>query len=196
MKKFLIIFFIFSINFNLNSFGNENLNDITEGNEDAKIKIFVYSSLTCPHCASFHNNIYPLLKKDFIDNGMVKIYFKHFPLDLAALNASKILQCANKKNRLILLNHLYENQEKWIQGKTIEEINKNLKNILTDLKIFEVDFNKCLTMKDVEDFILNERIKAVKKHEINSTPSIIINDEKFKKAIEYKNLKKIIEKLI
>jgi len=196
MKKFLIIFFIFSINFNLNSFGNENLNDITEGNEDAKIKIFVYSSLTCPHCASFHNNIYPLLKKDFIDNGMVKIYFKHFPLDLAALNASKILQCANKKNRLILLNHLYKNQEKWIQGKTIEEINKNLKNILTDLKISEVDFNKCLAMKDVEDFILNERIEAVKKHEINSTPSIIINDEKFKNAIEYKNLKKIIEKLI
>lgn len=196
MKKFLIIFFIFSINFNLNSFGNENLNDITEGNEDAKIKIFVYSSLTCPHCASFHNNIYPLLKKDFIDNGMVKIYFKHFPLDLAALNASKILQCANKKNRLILLNHLYKNQEKWIQGKTIEKINKNLKNILTDLKISEVDFNKCLAMKDVEDFILNERIEAVKKHEINSTPSIIINDEKFKNAIEYKNLKKIIEKLI
>ena len=196
MKKFLIIFFIFSINFNLNSFGNENLNDITEGNEDAKIKIFVYSSLTCPHCASFHNNIYPLLKKDFIDNGIVKIYFKHFPLDLAALNASKILQCANKKNRLILLNHLYKNQEKWIQGKTIEKINKNLKNILTDLKISEVDFNKCLAMKDVEDFILNERIEAVKKHEINSTPSIIINDEKFKKAIEYKNLKKIIEKLI
>ena len=196
MKKFLIIFFIFSINFNLNSFGNENLNDITEGNEDAKIKIFVYSSLTCPHCASFHNNIYPLLKKDFIDNGIVKIYFKHFPLDLAALNASKILQCANKKNRLILLNHLYKNQEKWIQGKTIEEINKNLKNILTDLKISEVDFNKCLAMKDVEDFILNERIEAVKKHEINSTPSIIINDEKFKNAIEYKNLKKIIEKLI
>ena len=196
MKKFLIIFFIFSINFNLNSFGNENLNDITEGNEDAKIKIFVYSSLTCPHCASFHNNIYPLLKKDFIDNGIVKIYFKHFPLDLAALNASKILQCANKKNRLILLNHLYKNQEKWIQGKTIEKINKNLKNILTDLKISEVDFNKCLAMKDVEDFILNERIEAVKKHEINSTPSIIINDEKFKNAIEYKNLKKIIEKLI
>jgi len=137
-----------------------------------------------------------LLKKDFIDNGIVKIYFKHFPLDLAALNASKILQCANKKNRLILLNHLYKNQEKWIQGKTIEEINKNLKNILTDLKISEVDFNKCLAMKDVEDFILNERIEAVKKHEINSTPSIIINDEKFKNAIEYKNLKKIIEKLI
>jgi len=196
MKKFLIIFFVFSINFNLNSFGNENLNDIAEGNEGAKIKIFVYSSLTCPHCASFHNNIYPLLKKDFIDNGIVKIYFKHFPLDLAALNAAKILQCANKKNRLILLNHLYKNQEKWIQGKTIEEINKNLKNILTDLKISEVDFNKCLAMKDVEDFILNERIEAAKKHEINSTPSIIINDEKFKNAIEYKNLKKIIEKLI
>jgi len=196
MKKFLIIFFVFSINFNLNSFGNENLNHITEGSEDAKIKIFVYSSLTCPHCASFHNNIYPLLKKNFIDNGIVKIYFKHFPLDLAALNASKILQCTNKKNRLILLNHLYKNQEKWIQGEAIEEINKNLQNILNDLKISEVNFNKCLAMKDIEDFILNERIEAVKKHEINSTPSIIINDEKFKKAIEYKNLKKIIEKLI
>ena len=76
MKKFLIIFVIFFINLNPKSFGNENLNGIVEGNEDAKIEILVYESLTCPHCATFHKEIYPDLKKDFIDKGLAKIEFK------------------------------------------------------------------------------------------------------------------------
>ena len=66
-----------------------------EGNVDAKVKIIVYESLTCGHCADFHKEVYPKLKKDFIDNGLVKIEFRSFPLDLAALNASKLAHCKN-----------------------------------------------------------------------------------------------------
>ena len=90
MKKIIYIL-LFSF-LSINSFASENykLSDITEGNENAKIKIYSYQSLTCPRCADFHAKIYPLLKKDYIDTGIAKIYFKHFPLDLAALNASKL----------------------------------------------------------------------------------------------------------
>ena len=196
MKKiiYILLFFLLSIN----SFAGENykLSDITEGNENAKIKIYSYQSLTCPHCAHFHIQIYPLLKKDYIDTGIAKIYFKHFPLDLAALNAAKIAQCVNKEKRISFLEHLYKTQESWIKGTNIEDINQNLKKSVKQFGLNEDDFDKCLAFEDVENYILNSRIEAVKKFKIKSTPTIVINDEIFKGTLEYKNLKKILEKLI
>ncbi len=194
MKKFLIIFVIFFINLNPKSFGNENLNGIVEGNEDAKIEILVYESLTCPHCATFHKEIYPDLKKDFIDKGLAKIEFKNFPLDLAGLNASKIAHCKND-GKSDILHFLYYNQDIWTKGETIEQINLNLKAVINKGN-FEIDFNKCINNKKIEDHILEDRIEGVKKFEINSTPTLIINNKKFDKPLTYKNLKKAIEKLI
>ena len=196
MRKiiYILLFFFLSIN----SFANENykLSDITEGNENAKIKIYSYQSLTCPHCADFHAKIYPLLKKDYIDTGIAKIYFKHFPLDLAALNAAKIVQCVNKEKRISFLDHLYKTQESWIKGTKIEDINQNLKKSVKQFGLNEDDFDKCLAFEDVEDYILNSRIEAVQKFKIKSTPTLVINDEPFKGTLEYKNIKKMLEKLI
>ena len=108
MKKIVYILIVLFLNSNSVAIETNRLTDITDGDDNAKIKIFAYQSLTCPHCATFHKEIYPLLKKEFIDTGIIKIYFKHFPLDLAALNAAKILQCIDKKSRIAFLDHLYE----------------------------------------------------------------------------------------
>ena len=190
--KILFIYLIFSTQ----SFGNENnkLENITEGNENAKIEILIYESLTCPHCATFHKEIYPDLKKDFIDKGLVKIQFKNFPLDLAALNASKIAHCKND-GKSDILHFLYDNQDIWTKGQTIEEINLNLKKIINKGN-FGINIKKCINNKKIEDHILEDRIESVKKFEINSTPTLIINNKKFDKPLTYKNLKKAIEKLI
>ena len=167
-----------------------------EGNVDAKVNIIVYESLTCGHCADFHKDVYPKLKKDFIDMGLAKIEFRSFPLDLAALNASKIAHCKND-GKLDILHFLYKNQKKWILGKTIEDINKHLKKlIVTNLPFDFTDFESCLANKEIEDHVLNDRIKAVKKFKIDSTPTLIINDKKFDNTHNYKKLKKTIEKLI
>jgi len=196
MKKIIYIFlFFFSIS-NVFAIESERLNEISDGNEDAKIKIYAYQSLTCSHCATFHKKIYPLLKKDFIDTGILKIYFKHFPLDLAALNAAKVLQCIGKKNRISFLDHLYETQEIWTKGENIEDINQNLKESVKKFGLSGENFNKCLHFEDLENYILNSRIEASNNFKIDSTPTIIINDEKFEGGLEYKNLKKAIEKLI
>jgi len=167
---------------------------IYEGNEDAKITIITYESLTCGHCADFHKDVYPQLKKEFIDTGLVKIEFRHFPLDMAALNASKIAQC-NNNGKSDLLHFLFSNQKKWAIGQTVEKANENLKKLLKDENIL-IDFEKCTNNKNIEDYILNDRIEAVKKFKINATPTIIINNKKFEKSLNYKNLKKTIEKLI
>ncbi len=191
MKKFL---FIFIAIFGLISSSSAEATRITSGKENAKITIIAYESLTCSHCADFHKNIYPQLKKDFIDPGLVKIEFRHFPLDAAAFNASKIAQC-NQAQSLEILESLYSNQKNWIKGKTVDELNDNLKKFI-DKKGYEIDFEKCINDKKIEDFVLNDRIEGAKNFKVNSTPTIIINNKKFDKSLNYKNLKKTLEKLI
>jgi protein-disulfide isomerase len=196
MKKLTSTLFIIFLIFFSKAFAAENeiVKRITEGEESAKITIIAYESLTCGHCANFHKDIYPELKKEFIDKGLVKIEFRHFPLDLTAFNASKIAQCNNDGNSNIL-NTLFSGQKKWARGKTPEETKGYLKKFLEDENI-NVDFEKCLNDKATEDYILNDRIEGVKEFEVNATPTIIINDKKFDKTLNYKNLKKYLEKLI
>ncbi len=191
MKKIFLILILFfgSINI-LNAEGNR----IIAGNKDAKITIIAYESLTCSHCADFHKNVYPQLKKDYIDTGLVKIEFRHFPLDVAAFNASKISQCKSNES-LKILNSLYSNQQAWVRGKNVEEINDNLKTFIKN-QGFDLDFEKCINDKKIEDYVLNDRIEGTKKFKINATPTIIINNKKFEKPLNYKNLKKSLEKLI
>ena len=191
MKKIFLILILFlgSINI-LNAEGNR----IIAGNKDAKITIIAYESLTCSHCADFHKNVYPQLKKDYIDTGLVKIEFRHFPLDVAAFNASKISQCKSNES-LKILNSLYSNQQAWVRGKNVEEINDNLKTFIKN-QGFDLDFEKCINDKKIEDYVLNDRIEGTKKFKVNATPTIIINNKKFEKPLNYKNLKKSLEKLI
>ena len=167
---------------------------ISEGNADAKIKIVVFESLTCSHCANFHKNIYPSLKEDFIDKGHVNIEFRNFPLDMAAMNASKIAHCRNDGNSEIL-HYLFDNQEQWIKGKTIEELNKNIKSFI-EKSNFNLDVDVCLGNKEAEDHILEDRIEGAKKFKVDATPTLIINGEKFDNPTNYKKLKKFLEKLI
>ena len=195
MKKLLILLIVFFIQtININADNLDEIKRIVVGNKNAKITIITYESLTCSHCADFHINVYPELKRDYIDTGIAKIEFRHFPLDIAALNASKISQCEND-GRSEILNSLYINQQKWVKGKSIEEVNVNLEKFLST-EGFNIDFNQCTTDKKIEDFILNDRIEGVKKFKVNATPTIIINDKKFEKSLNYKNLKKSLEKLI
>ena len=196
MKKFASTLFIIFLIFSSKSFAAENeiVKRITEGEESAKITIIAYESLTCSYCANFHKDVYPELKKDFIDNGLVKIEFRHFPLDIAAFNASKIAQCNNDGSSSIM-NILYSGQKKWARGKTPEEATGYLNKFLKGENI-NIDFDKCLSDKIIEDYILNDRIEGVKKFKVNATPTIIINDKKFEKSLNYKNLKKYLEKLI
>ncbi len=192
MKKISLILFLF-----LSVFTNSNSDEIkriTVGNPDARISIIAFESMTCSHCASFHIDVFPQLKKEYIDTGLAKIEFRHFPLDIAAFNASKIAQCKNDGNSEIL-ESLYANQQKWVKGSTVDEANKNLEAFLKK-EGFEVDFKTCINDKEIEDFVLNDRIDGAKNFKVNATPTIIINNEKFEKTLNYKNLKKALEKLI
>ena len=192
MKKIIFLLLIlFTTVLNVQA---EEIKRIAVGNKDAKITIIAFESLTCSHCANFHKNVFPELKKEFLDTGIAKIEFRHFPLDIAAFNASKVAQCKNDGNSEIL-ESLYANQQKWVKGSSIQEANKNLQKFLKS-EGFSIDFDTCINNKEIEDFVLNDRIDGAKNFKVNATPTIIINDEKFEKTLNYKNLKKALEKLI
>ena len=193
MKKLILLITITFYYFGLASAENNDLT-IYEGSVDAKVVIKVYESLTCGHCADFHKNVYPELKKNFIDTGLIKIEFRNFPLDIASLNASKIAHCRNDGNPDIL-HLLYDKQSDWIKGEKIDDLNLNLKKIIDDENI-KINFDKCLKDKFLEEHILEDRIAGVTQFKVNATPTIIINKKKFDKPLTYKNLKKAIEKLI
>ncbi len=196
MKKIVSILLVIFVGFAPNLIAEDSLSikRISVGEKNAKITIIAYESLTCGHCADFHEKVYPSLKKDFIAKGLVKIEFRHFPLDIAAFNASKIGQCKNDGNADVL-NTLFSGQKKWARGKTPEEATRYLKKFLENEGI-TLDYEKCLADKAIEDYILNDRIEGVKKFKVNATPTIIINGKKFEKTLNYKNLKKYLEKLI
>ena len=192
MRKIILLAIIVLGSFsNLNA---EEIKRITVGNKDAKITIIAFESLTCSHCANFHKNVYPELKKEYLDTGLAKIEFRHFPLDIAVFNASKVAQCNNDGNSDIL-ESLYANQQKWVKGSSVEEANKNLQIFLKN-EGFSIDFESCVNNKNIEDFVLNDRIEGAKNFKISSTPTIIINNKKFEKKLNYKNLKKALEKMI
>ncbi len=171
-------------------------NLITLGLENAPVKIKIFSSFTCPHCADFHFNIIPKIKEKYINNGKVQLIFIDFPLDQAAFNASKLLHCIEKKEQINFMDTIYENQKKWANESSIEDINKNLKKIVKNLGISSSQFDTCLIDDVISDKILNLRIEAHKEYSIDSTPTIVINEKKLKGSASLNNIIKRIEKII
>ena len=160
MKNKILTFIIFFF-LNHSVIADNQIKPIIEGNINAKIKIIVYESLTCSHCANFHKDVYPKLKDEFLDKGLVSIEFRNFPLDIAALNASKLAHCKNDGKSKIL-HFLYLKQEEWIEGNTIEKLNSNLKDIIKDQN-FNLNFDSCIADKNIEDHILEDRDRGCKK---------------------------------
>ena len=188
---FKIIFFVLIL-FPANA-ENKNLNI---GNIDAKITVKVFSSLTCPHCANFHKNIFEELKKEYIDNGSVRFEHHAFPLDLAALNAEIIVRCHTDKNKKFqLLSEVYKQQKKWAIGSDINIINEVIKKIGLESGLENAKMDNCLKDEETQDQILNERIEAQKNYKISSTPTVYINEKKYEGEHEFKSFKKALEKL-
>ena len=193
--KFIFSFVIIILLCFKNIYANE-LNILKKGEETAKVTIKIFSSLTCPYCADFHLSILKNLEKDFLKNKTLKIEHYAFPLDLAALNAEKIVRCGNNMNtKFKLLDIIYEKQKQWAVGTDINKINDSLLAIGKSLNLEENKLKSCLADEGLQDEILNERIYAQKKYDIDSTPTIYINEKKYKGKFDFVSIKKYIEKI-
>jgi len=193
LKKILILLFFIFINSYCYA---QNTDEIFVGNENAKVKIKIYSSYTCPHCANFHTNIYPKLLKEYASKDLIKFTFVDFPLDIAALNASKIVRCGTKESSILLIDEIYKNQKTWSAGDKIQQININLFLIGNKFNLSNEKLSNCLKDKKLEDKILNDRVEGQKKYSINSTPTIIINEKKYQGNATFEDLSKEISRIL
>ena len=188
-----IALFFFLITFSVNA---EN-KILSIGSNNAKITVKVFSSLTCPHCANFHTNIFEKLKEEYINHNLVRFEHHSFPLDLGALNAEIIVRCHLDNNkRFKLLGEIYKKQKRWAVGSDINIINELIKKIGLESGLENAKMDNCLKDEEVQDQILNERIEAQKKYKIKSTPTIYINEKKYEGEHQYKSFRKNLQKLL
>jgi len=161
---------------------------------EPKIIIKVFSSLTCPHCADFHLNVLPKLLEKYVLSEKVLIKLMDFPLDLSGLKAAQIQKCLPLEAQKSYLDEIYKTQPQWTTAKTLKELESNIEKITSKLGLQGKDFQDCLKNKKNEDAVLQSRIKAQSKYEIDATPTLIINEKKFKGST--KELEKYIDKLL
>ena len=187
LKTVLVIFLFFTV--------QAESKILSTGSPDAKVTVKVFSSLTCPHCANFHEVIFDKLKDEYIEKGLVRFEHHAFPLDLAALNAEIIVRCqTNNDTKFKLLGEIYKKQTFWAIGSDINKINNLIKKVGSDFDLTENKMDGCLKNSDAQDEILNQRIEAQKKYKIEATPTIFINEKKYSGKVDYKSFKKVIEK--
>jgi protein-disulfide isomerase len=146
------------------------LGEMALGDEKAPVTIIEYASMTCPHCAAFHAQTFPELKKRYIDTGKVRFIFREFPLDQLALAASVLARCAGPDKYFPMVETLFQHQKEWVMQKPLPA----LLAIAKQTGMNEQQFNECLQNKTLIDGIEDVRQRAMKLN-VQSTPSFFIN---------------------
>lgn len=151
------------------------MGEIVMGNADAPVTIVEYSSLTCPHCGAFHRDTLPKLKKQYIDEGLVKIYFRPFPFDPYATAGAMLAQCVTPAAQVNFLDILFKRQQQWIQS---EQPMDELQKLARQAGLSEADFVVCLKDESRLDAIRQMQSAAAEELGVRSTPTFFINGEK------------------
>lgn len=199
IKKNILLFILVLVATNVNLSHSkivdtiEALEEKSLGNIEAPIKMVEFASMTCGSCAKFHNDVFPSIKKDFIDSGKVFFTYKDFPLDKFALKASVIARCSGDAKFFNFLSVLYNKQKDWTRT---QDPFKSLLKIakLGGLKNDEIKV--CVGNKSIEDGILKDRLNSSKKFDITATPTIYLNGKKYDGDLSYEALKLKIESLL
>jgi len=199
-KAYNFLFFTIFFLFVLTPIYGESALDITEkdfviGNEDAKITIIEYASLSCSHCADFHVNTLETLKKEYIDTGKVKMVFRDYPFNYPALLGSMVLRCIPENYRYDYMNALFKLQTDWVNKKnkkTIQELYK----IMQSGGMTKDEYDACIYNTELENEILKGVMEAQNQFNIKSTPSFIIDGKLIEGNKSIKEFRQIIDKIL
>lgn len=163
------------------------------GDENAKVKIVEFASLTCGHCAKFHNEVMPILKEKYIEKGLIHFTYKDFPLDKFALKASMIARCAGNEKFFKFLDVFYKKQKDWTRTK---DPFKSLLKIAKFGGLKDEELKVCIGNKSIEDGILKQRLNSSKKYDIKATPTLYLNGEKYNGDLTIEALESKIKSML
>jgi protein-disulfide isomerase len=152
------------------------LGDMSLGDEKAPVTIIEYASMTCPHCANFHEITYPELKKKYIDTGKVRFIFREFPLDQLAAAAFMLARCGAKERYFPMVETLFQQQRTWAVQRPLQP----LMAISKQAGLSEAGFNECLKNQQVLDGIEDVRQRAANKFNVQSTPTFFVNGKQLR----------------
>ena len=191
----LLITFVFSLEANETSVLEIKDNDFVIGDKDAPITIIEYASMSCSHCASFHNSTLNDLKTEYIDTGKVRFVFRDFPFNYPALLGSMMMRCIPNEVRYDYMNALYLLQKSWVvreNATTMQELYK----IMQSGGMTKNEFDACYSDEQLENEILEGVIAAQKEFNIRSTPSFLVNGKLIEGNKSIKEFRQIIDKIL
>ena len=154
--------------------------DMVKGNSDAKVTIVEYASFTCPYCATFHKEIFPQLKEQYIDTGKVKFIYREVYFDAPGLWGGLLARCVSPKKYFGVVDLLYKKQSKWASGSTEKEILNELFSIGRQIGLEDEQINKCMQNKEKSLKMIDAYLENSKIDKISSTPSLVINGKLLK----------------
>ena len=190
---FFIVFFILPISANTVLEVTED--DFVVGDKNAPVTIIEYASLSCSHCANFHNNTLEDLIKEYVDTGKARIVFRDFPFNYPALLGSMVLRCIPEDVRYDYMNALFQLQSKWVvreNAKSTQELYK----IMQSGGMTKEEFETCTNNVELENTILQALIAAQNEFNIQSTPSFLINGNLVEGNKSIKEFRQIIDKIL
>ena len=191
----ILLFFFTNINAQEDSILLINDKDFTIGDTNAPITIIEYASMSCSHCANFHNNTLEKLKIEYIDTGKVKFVFRDFPFNYPALLGSMMMRCIPNDLRYTYMNALYKLQKTWVDREN-SVTKQELYKIMQSGGMTKEDFEACISNVDIENEILTGLMLAQKEFNIRSTPSFLINGELIEGNKSIKEFRQIIDKIL
>ena len=163
------------------------------GSPDAPVEVVEYASLTCHHCATFHNEVLPQVKKEFIDTGKVRIVYRDFPLDRVGLEAATMARCLPPERYFPVLSLLFAKQDDWSHAKDPIE---PLARIGALAGLSRQAYDACRADKALQDSIVQSRYEGEQKHGVDSTPSFVIDGKTLKGVLQFEEFKKTVEPLL
>ncbi|MFN3868987.1 MAG: DsbA family protein [Hyphomicrobiaceae bacterium] len=172
----------------------DGLADMALGPAEAKVTIVEYASMTCGHCASFHNGVFPELKKKYIETGKVRFIMREFPLDNLAAAASMLARCAGGDKSYAMVETLFKTQADWayVQGNPVPK----LFEIAKQAGFTQESFEKCLTDQKLLDQVNAQRARGADQFGVSATPTFFINGKKLLAAPTLAAFDEIIEPLL
>ena len=164
--------------------------DMAIGSPDAPVTIIEYASMSCPHCASFHNERLPWLKKTYLDTGKARLVFRDFPLNAPALSGAMLAHCAGPERFFGVVEMLFRRQKDWAFG---DNHKADLAAVAKPLGIGQEEFDRCLADEALKKKIVESRMAAMNAHELKSTPSFIIDGKVHAGVLSEETLTNLIE---